>query len=259
MKAFLFFVLLSTQAFAAGEPCSGSFTIAPSDDGGFVFSGNVTEGTYNSPRTSFHDDDGFLSLAATNAQIFSSNNVYSGNVTNYRVSDAEKRQIVRSLEAQITYNAGAVQSLRDAAAQNITQPDGAPTIEQVEALTREATALLTFVRGVRTNVSAASWNANVGKYINQGLRANRVYDSLLPGINGQTYQISPCGHLVRCLCNGNQSPFLRSRLCSINYEDPKPDTGEYARCSYFNVTAGPEGSSGGNTNQNGNTSRTQAQ
>lgn len=258
MKYFFLLALITVSALAEPQPCSGQFTIAPSDEGGFVFSGNVTEGTYNSPKTSFHDDDGFLTLAATNSQILSSNNVYSGSVTNYRISDAEKDQIVRSLEAQVSYNAGLIQQLRDMATRKEQVAEGSPTQADLEKITQDANDLIAYVRAQRTNVPAAEWNSKVGKYINTGMHAGRVYTSLIPGLTGENYQMGLCGNLVRCLCEGNKSPFLRGRLCGIDHENPKANTGEFARCSYFNVSVQQQ-SSGNNSSQPSNGSRTQAQ
>lgn len=240
MQFLISIFLFSSMAFAEPQVCNGTIVLSESDEGP-VFSGTLTEGTYTS-KFSYVDDDGFLTLVGANLGVLNSNNQFTSPPQNYRISDADKNLILESLRRQASYNQSAIEQIRQAAAENIEQPEDAPTIPQIEELSVKVQELITYVQGRRTNVPAAEWNAKVGKYIQEQMRAPRVYKSLEPNFQRKIGDMHGlCGSTVRCPCSINSSPFNRSRLCGINYEDPQPKTGEYITCSSFNLPFGSAG------------------
>ncbi len=257
MKLLIFLLFTFPLAFAEPQVCPGTIQLSESDEGP-LFSGTLTEGTYTS-KFSYVDDDGLLTLIVANNVILQSNKQFSGTPPqNYRISDRDKNLVLQTLNRQLSYNQEALAAMREAAASNTPQPEDAPTIAQVEELSKKAQALVGFVSGLRNQVSAADWNSKVGKYIKEELRGGHVYQSKKAGFNGKFDTHGLCGSTVRCPCSINSSPFNRSRLCGIDYENPAPKTGEYVTCSSFNLTIESGGPSSGSSNSKDST-RTQGQ
>lgn len=235
MKFLIILVFVLPLAFAEPQVCPGSITLSDSEDGP-LFSGSITEGTHTT-QFSYVDDDGLLTLIAANNVILQTNGQFSATPQpNYRISDREKNLVLQSIRRQLSYNQEAIAALRQAAAENIPQPEDAPTIAEVEALSVKAQALETFVKGLRNQVSASDWNSKVGKYINEEMKSRKhVYQSKKEFM-GKYDTHGLCGSTVRCPCSINHSPFTRSRLCGVDYENPSPKSGQYDTCSHFNLS-----------------------
>ena len=256
MKFIFSVFLLSSLAHAEPQVCGGSITLSESEAGP-IFSGTITEGNYNT-QFSYVDDDGFLTLVGANLAVLNSNNQFTSPPQSYRISDADKNLIITALRRQASYNEIAIDQIRQAAEQNIEQPDDAPTIAQIEELSVKVRELISYVQSRPISVPAAEWNAKVGKYIQEQMRGPRVYEFTMPnfqGKSGDNHQL--CGNTVRCPCSINNSPFTRGRLCGIDYENPRPDNSEYARCSSFNLPINNGGGASGNGQRNSSRTRQQ--